>query len=55
MLCIFRHPHIDKDNTPHYDYSGLLYLADYGDDFTGGLFEFIDKEHTRTIEPGRGI
>ncbi|KAL4175440.1 hypothetical protein KRP22_000406 [Phytophthora ramorum] len=48
------HPHVDKENTKHYDYSGLLYLADFGEDFTGGLFSFID-EHTETVvEPARG-
>ena len=36
------HPHVDKANTPHYDYSGLLYLSDYGIDFTGGLFGWHD-------------
>ncbi|RLO02800.1 hypothetical protein DYB28_006534, partial [Aphanomyces astaci] len=30
------HAHVDKNNTRHYDYSGLLYLADYGVEFTGG-------------------
>jgi hypothetical protein len=49
-----RHPHVDKDNTQHYDYSGLLYLADYEDDFTGGLFAFIDKETEQVVEPARG-
>lgn len=24
------HPHVDKANTPHYDYSGLVYLSKYG-------------------------
>ena len=36
------HPHVDKENTAHYDYSALLYLADHGDDFTGGEFRWID-------------
>jgi hypothetical protein len=30
------HPHADRNNTPHYHYSGLLYMSDYGKDFTGG-------------------
>ncbi|CAK4726278.1 hypothetical protein LEN26_015056 [Aphanomyces euteiches] len=47
------HAHVDKNNTAHYDYSGLLYLADYGVDFTGGLFAFIDAKNT-TVEPARG-
>lgn len=36
--------HVDRNNTPHYDYSGLLYLNDYGDDFEGGQFYFYDEE-----------
>jgi hypothetical protein len=30
------HPHVDMNNTEHYQYSGLLYLSTYGEDFTGG-------------------
>ena len=30
------HPHVDKNNTDHYDYSGLIYLSTYGVDFHGG-------------------
>lgn len=48
------HPHVDKANTPHYDYSGLLYLSDYELDFTGGLFTFIDAEGFNTVAPARG-
>ncbi|EGZ20376.1 hypothetical protein PHYSODRAFT_350543 [Phytophthora sojae] len=48
------HPHVDKENTRHYDYSGLLYLADYGEDFTGGLFSFIDNSTETVVEPARG-
>lgn len=48
------HPHVDKENTKHYDYSGLLYLSDYGEDFTGGVFSFIDESTETIIEPARG-
>ncbi|KAL3661002.1 hypothetical protein V7S43_014018 [Phytophthora oleae] len=48
------HPHVDKENTKHYDYSGLLYLADFGEDFTGGLFSFIDENTETVVEPARG-
>ncbi|KDO27586.1 hypothetical protein SPRG_06854 [Saprolegnia parasitica CBS 223.65] len=48
------HPHVDKNNTWHYDYSGLVYLSDYGIDFTGGLFAFIDDTKNHTFEPARG-
>lgn len=36
------HPHVDKNNTAHYDYSGLVYLNDHGLDYTGGMFAFLD-------------
>ena len=49
------HPHVDKDNTRHYDYSGLVYLSNYAEDFQGGLFTFIDgNERFNTIEPRKG-
>lgn len=35
------HPHVDRNNTPHYQYSGLLYLSTYGVDFEGGRFIFF--------------
>ena len=35
------HPHVDKLNTEHYDYSGLLYLSESGIDFEGGDFGFV--------------
>jgi hypothetical protein len=34
------HPHVDKNNTDHYDYSGLVYLSTHEQDFTGGLLHF---------------
>ena len=30
------HTHADMNNTAHYQYSGLMYLSTYGEDFTGG-------------------
>lgn len=53
VLCC-RHPHVDKENTKHYDYSSLLYLADFNEEFTGGLFSFIDESTETIIEPSRG-
>ena len=41
-----QHPHVDKNNTEHYDYSGLLYLSTHDDDFGGGLFQFLDSEES---------
>lgn len=35
------HPHVDKNNTSHYDYSGLIYLSTQGVDFTGGSLHFF--------------
>lgn len=53
------HPHVDKQNTAHYDYSGLVYLKTHGDDFTGGLFSFLDRDdngtlHSLTVAPRAG-
>ncbi|KAJ8611933.1 hypothetical protein CTAYLR_004358 [Chrysophaeum taylorii] len=51
------HPHVDKQNTHHYDYSGLLYLSDYDKDFEGGLFEFFragTNDTALAIQPRRG-
>ncbi|XP_050089136.1 2-oxoglutarate and iron-dependent oxygenase domain-containing protein 3-like isoform X1 [Anopheles aquasalis] len=52
------HPHVDKETYSSFHYTTLLYLTDYGKDFTGGRFVFIDSEgkHNRTnvyIEPRR--
>jgi len=39
------HTHSDRNNTAHYQYSGLLYLSTHNVDFTGGTFllMFIDN------------
>ena len=56
----YYHPHVDKENTPHYDLSTLVYLSTYGEDFEeGGEFEFIastPKERPTTLRvlPRRG-
>ncbi|RHY23098.1 hypothetical protein DYB32_009305 [Aphanomyces invadans] len=52
-VSMSRHAHVDKNNTHHYDYSGLLYLADYGVEFTGGMFAFLDHHRNTTVEPAR--
>lgn len=36
------HPHVDKNNTAHCDYSGLVYLSTQGLEFDGGTLEFYD-------------
>jgi len=46
--------HVDKENTPHYDYSGLVYLSDHGKDFQGGEFLFVDESPAKAVLPKRG-
>ncbi|CAJ1081147.1 urotensin-2 receptor 2 [Xyrichtys novacula] len=48
------HPHIDKVTYGSFDYTSLLYLSDYGSDFTGGRFVFMDQNENRTVEPRAG-
>ena len=39
-----------------FHYTSLLYLSDYGHDFHGGRFIFVDGDNTnRTVEPRKGI
>jgi len=45
MHDVYWMEHVDKNNTAHYDYSGLLYLTTIDDDFTGGMFEFVTEVH----------
>ncbi|KAK1881263.1 2-oxoglutarate and iron-dependent oxygenase domain containing protein 3, partial [Dissostichus eleginoides] len=37
-----------------FDYTSLLYLSDYGSDFSGGRFIFMDPNGNRTVEPRAG-
>lgn len=37
----YYHAHVDGRSTPHYHYSGLLYLSTAGKDFEGGRFQFL--------------
>jgi len=50
------HHHIDGENTPHYHYSGLLYLSTYMNDFEGGRFIFDDEKGKpqQIVEPRSG-
>ncbi|CAB3364940.1 Hypothetical predicted protein [Cloeon dipterum] len=49
------HPHVDKETYEAFHYTSLLYLNDFGEDFKGGRFVFVDQDHTnRTVEPKRG-
>ncbi|XP_034645263.1 2-oxoglutarate and iron-dependent oxygenase domain-containing protein 3 isoform X2 [Trachemys scripta elegans] len=49
------HPHIDKVTYGSFDYTSLLYLSDYTEDFGGGRFVFMDVGANRTVEPRAGI
>ena len=53
------HPHVDKNNTEHYDYSGLVYLSTLGEDFgPGGELHFYPDssldcaKFVDPVEPG---
>ncbi|XP_035417789.1 2-oxoglutarate and iron-dependent oxygenase domain-containing protein 3 [Cygnus atratus] len=48
------HPHIDKVTYGSFDYTSLLYLSDYAEDFGGGRFVFMDEGSNKTIEPRAG-
>ncbi|XP_071329339.1 2-oxoglutarate and iron-dependent oxygenase domain-containing protein 3 [Trachinotus anak] len=48
------HPHIDKVTYGSFDYTSLLYLSDYGSDFSGGRFVFMDQNGNQTVEPRAG-
>uniref|UniRef100_A0A1I8IEC4 Fe2OG dioxygenase domain-containing protein n=1 Tax=Macrostomum lignano TaxID=282301 RepID=A0A1I8IEC4_9PLAT len=50
------HSHVDKDTYGSFHYTSLLYLANYGTDFTGGRFLFLDSNGTSTafVEPRTG-
>ncbi|XP_042304064.1 2-oxoglutarate and iron-dependent oxygenase domain-containing protein 3 isoform X2 [Sceloporus undulatus] len=48
------HPHIDKVTYGSFDYTSLLYLSDYTEDFGGGRFVFMDEGANRTVEPRAG-
>ncbi|CAM9652480.1 unnamed protein product [Pylaiella littoralis] len=52
------HLHVDKNNTPHYDYSALLYLSEAGVDFEGGIFTFQQTDESppeMIVEPAPGL
>lgn len=54
------HWHVDRNNTAHYHYSGLLYLSEYKKDFKGGRILFYDADSSKVEQivepvPGRTI
>ncbi|KAK0090733.1 hypothetical protein PV325_006292 [Microctonus aethiopoides] len=49
------HTHYLQNTYEHFHYTSLLYLNDFGRDFDGGRFIFIDKNNVNTtIEPRKG-
>ena len=50
------HLHVDKETYANFHYTSLLYLTDFGEDFSGGEFVFVDSHDklNRTIEPRLG-
>ncbi|XP_074081315.1 2-oxoglutarate and iron-dependent oxygenase domain-containing protein 3 [Macrotis lagotis] len=48
------HPHIDKITYGSFDYTSLLYLSDYMEDFGGGRFVFMEEGLNKTVEPRAG-
>jgi len=50
------HVHIDKETYESFHFTSLLYLTDYGIDFKGGSFVFVDNHDklNRTIQPRSG-
>ena len=37
-----------------FDYTSLLYLSDYLEDFGGGRFVFMEERANKTVEPRAG-
>ncbi|GLH14975.1 hypothetical protein R5R35_008979 [Gryllus longicercus] len=49
------HTHVDKETYEAFHFTSLLYLSDYGRDFQGGRFVFVDADKVnRTVEPRTG-
>ncbi|MEJ1284148.1 2-oxoglutarate and iron-dependent oxygenase domain containing 3 [Cricetulus griseus] len=49
------HAHVDKVTYGSFDYTSLLYLSDYLEDFGGGRFVFMEEGSNRTVEPRAGF
>ncbi|XP_006886185.1 PREDICTED: 2-oxoglutarate and iron-dependent oxygenase domain-containing protein 3 [Elephantulus edwardii] len=48
------HAHVDKVTYGSFDYTSLLYLSDYMEDFGGGRFVFMEERANKTVEPRAG-
>ncbi|XP_076964174.1 2-oxoglutarate and iron-dependent oxygenase domain-containing protein 3-like [Callospermophilus lateralis] len=46
--------HMDKVTYGSFDYTSLLYLSDYLEDFGGGRFVFMEEGANKTVEPRAG-
>ncbi|PNI21504.1 OGFOD3 isoform 9, partial [Pan troglodytes] len=45
------HAHVDKVTYGSFDYTSLLYLSNYLEDFGGGRFVFMEEGANKTVEP----
>lgn len=45
---------MDKIAYGSFVYTSLLYLSDFGSDFDGGEFVFVDPQRNVTIQPTKG-
>ena len=43
LFIKYWHVHIDKETYESFHFTSLLYLTDYGIDFKGGSFVFVDN------------
>ncbi|EHH25330.1 hypothetical protein EGK_09130 [Macaca mulatta] len=46
--------HVDEVTYGSFDYTSLLYLSDYLEDFGGGRFVFMEEGANKTVEPRAG-
>ena len=49
----YYHPHIDREQYGTFEATALIYLSDWGRDFDGGEFVFMDAAANRTGESNR--
>eukprot|EP00039_Didymoeca_costata_P011402 m.159943 g.159943 ORF g.159943 m.159943 type:complete len:318 (+) comp15161_c0_seq5:36-989(+) len=48
------HEHVDKITYGNFDFTCLLYLATYNEEFTGGEFQFVNDTNLEGIQPRNG-
>lgn len=55
VLSLLQHSYFCVQETySTFDYTSLLYLTDYKEDFQGGRFVFVDSNGNKTVEPKFG-